>query len=412
MRSWALAATVLFAGGSIAAGSLIFGPGCNLACRRNFDCGEESYCGSDSRCHTDCFADVDCRNNNLGFRCVVAQGRCSGGGGIPTSPGAPPLPAIDDTWDGFNAPVNTGLTFVISRLGIPTDPTVGLDVDDMCNGTVCEDNALSVAADYVNTSLSNGVSYGESLILVEVVGLEDPPADFDLVTVKIYGGIDADSPARYINNFKRPMGEADCCKFFIDSQSVVDNQATARIRARVERGVLVPVERNDARLTLALGPSPHPQIDLKRASVYGRFGSDGIRSALLSGAVPMSNLARAAADPVFCTADKSRCATGVIDNATVLDLASALIAQPDIDIDGDGLECAYRTSGNLTIDGCCDGNGSGNDCLTSNGACTGMSIPPAVPDRPASCAEQLQIADGYSIALGFDAVPAQVLGVR
>lgn len=411
MKSGAIAVSVLFTGGLITGGALIFGPGCNLACHRNFDCGEESYCGADNRCHTDCFADIDCRNNGKGIRCVVSSGRCSGGGGLPVSPGAPPLPPIDESWDGFSAPPNTGLTFVISRLGIPTDPKVGLDVDDMCNGEVCEDNVLSAASGYANMLLENGVAFGDSLILVEIAGIEDPPSDFDLVTVKIYGGIDADAPPRYINNFRRPMGETDCCRFFIDSQSIVGNQATARIRARIERGVLVPVERNDARFTLALGPPPHTQIDLKRASIYGRFSSDGIRSALLSGAIPMSNLARAAADP-FCLPNETNCATGSIGDRTVLDLVSALIAQPDIDLDGDGLECAFRTSGDFTVDGCCDGNGRGNDCLSSSGACTGMQVPPAVPDRPASCAEQSPIADGYSIALAFDAVPAEVLGVQ
>lgn len=391
---------------------LIFSTGCQWRCEHPLDCGEGSFCSSsEHRCQTDCFEDIDCRESGKGFRCVQSQGKCV----LPPppihDPSTPALPPLNTDWDGYNAIPNTGKTFVISHLSVATDDDSPLNVDDRCLNGPCGDNALKPAAGFLNDTLQSGVVAGDSLIVVEIAGLEDEPAALDYVTIKIYGATDADEPRQTSNNFHQPPGASNpCCTFFLDSESAPGGQASARIRARIDHGYITPAEHHDAKFTLAFGPPPHRQITFLKSQITGRLASDGIHGAVLGGAVPMSELALTQSNP-FCSA-AGGCPNGQLSNGTVLDYLTAIIGQPDIDADGDGVECVLRSGGGANIDGCCDGNGD-NACLTVAGECaSGHVIPAPDPNVSASCATTNEMVDGYSVALAFDAVPASAVGFR
>jgi hypothetical protein len=390
---------------------LISGPGCNTGCYNTFDCPPGSFCDGTHHCVTQCEIDADCRNNMLGFRCSQPTGRCIERPESPTGTTRPPI--VDDNWDGFNDPPISGRTYIISRLGI-ADEDIGLNVDGMCDGSDCEENVLGLAGGYANELVAQGVQYGDTLLVLELAGLAE---DFEYadrkVTVKLYGAYDADEPPRSNNNFRVPEGETGCCAFLIDSQSILNQQATARFRARIDRGKIIPIEHTDAAFTLAIGRPPHQRIHLASAAISGRVtgGATEIHEGLLGGAIPMADLATVDATE-FCLPGEP-CTPGQLIDRTVLDIVSALIAQPDIDLDGDGQECTLRTSGGTTLDACCDGNGARGPCFSSSGECaSGRIVPPLVADRPASCAEDDRIRDGYSVALSFDAVPATVVGYK
>jgi hypothetical protein len=403
----------LFVASALLTFGLITGvPGCSPTCYNTFDCASGSYCESGA-CQTDCFIDEDCRAQRKGFICAVGTGRCKGDFGF-GSPNVPIAPEPDDGWQGFLDPVNTGRTFVINRLGIASDPEVGLDIDSVIESPKV-DNVLSAAAGYANNLIEGGVVRGESLVLMEIAGLdEDFRGDDREVTVKIYGAIDADEPPRFANNFTTPPGESSCCRFNIDSESIPNNQAEARFRARISGRRIQAIEASNIAFTLAIGNPPHQKISFQRARIAGALIGNsvtGIREGLIGGAIPMADLGQNNASP-FCLTGEDCSVSGLADR-TVLDLVAVLVGpQPDIDLDGDGPECTLTTSGNATVDACCDGS-IGGRCLTSSGNCqSGIIVPPVVPSRPSSCAEDPRIRDGYSVALSYDAVPATVIGVR
>lgn len=391
---------------------VISAPACSPGCYNTFDCDSGSFCSDDQVCLTQCFIDEDCRTQKLGFRCLEATGRCSGDFDQPQGPPGEPEPY--DGWEGFLDPPNTGRTFVLDRLSIATRADIGLDLDNVIE-TPRVDNVLSAAGGYANNLIEAGVARGESLVVMEIAGLDADYTGKDReVTVKVYGATDADEPPRFSNNFTTPAGESSCCTFNIDSESVPSNQAQARFRARITERKIVPIEASNIAFTLAIGNPPHQKLHFQQARIAGSLiGNDvtGIREGLIGGAVPMADLASTSASP-FCLPGENCAVTSPIDR-TVLDLVAVLVAPtPDFDLDGDGLECTVTTGGNPTVDACCDGAKAG-PCLTAAGACaSGIQVEPLVASRPASCAEDARIRDGYSIALSYDAVPATVVGFR
>ncbi|NJK88988.1 MAG: hypothetical protein HC923_05990 [Myxococcales bacterium] len=195
-------------------GLAIAATSCTNRCFKNVDCGPGSFC-VDGRCETECFEDLDCREppecadnptacRPKGLRCT-ATGRCVG---PITPPSTDPTPGLEDEFDsvidGFDQEPGTGLGFIVSRLDL-ADRTQGFDVDGSCSGSSCIDNIIGSIGGVANNQINQGVRNGQSLLLMEIAGLDEPyQGNETSATLKIYAATDADSPPFPDDNFSRP----------------------------------------------------------------------------------------------------------------------------------------------------------------------------------------------------------------
>lgn len=349
-------------------------------------CLEPPQCRSSA----ECFSDELCSNH----QCVaIAQG--------------PPHLDLTDGWDD---PPGTGLAFVLDSLQIaPFDR--GFDVDDACRGTgECIDNSLHQLGQLGNDQIRQGLLGGETLMLIEIAGLDLPYYGADTeVTVKLYGARDADVPPFTANNFQIPAGQTECCAFeLVGDDLTMEGQARWRARARISRGMLETIGPADLSLPLVATstaglPSPVPIVSeapLLRAHFAARLPKNfaSLQDGILGGAIPISFLSRA--ENPYCKTLNNLCQRQLPDS-TLLDLVAGII-QPDMDLDGDGRETLNGGSEGRTAE-CYDG------CTTPG--CTGARVPPLDPGAPHSCALQPEMADGYSVGLLFSGVAANIRGV-
>jgi hypothetical protein len=425
-RSWLTSAI-----GGIAVAALTslvvftFGPGCQTRCNNNFDCGEgDGYCNVGlGRCETQCFTDTDCRmppecqSNPLnctpnGFRCN-GLGRCVGKFSFNREGGTREIPieSVPTEIDGWDDPPGLGQAFIVNQIAIAGKDR-GFDIDGSCTEEGCIDNFLWRLGELGNDQIRQGLLGGESLLLLEVSGLDDPyRGEDESVTVKIYGARDADDPFFPANNFKVPPGHTTCCEFKINPQSLNSPppQARARAPARIERGRLRSLAPVPIQFTLTVGVPPHPEIRLERVLISGRVPSnlDEFNEGLLGGAVPINTLAQT--ENPYCKTVSPRCPVQFTDS-TLIDLVSTLLGpKPDVDLDFDGIECVKDTNGDGAIDVCCDGMLGSSGCPAT---CSGDDlIGPVEPDKPWSCALRKEVADGYSVGITFTAVAATIVGV-
>ena len=426
-RGWALPLSSAFFFLSLAVlAGVVAGPGCQTRCFNAFDCGPGSFCAPDGRCETECFTDLDCREpiecaDNLagcrpkGLTCN-GQGRCTGtyrfSGEIPKrDDGLDEVPAEIDGWED---PPGAGAAFIVDQIAIPNQDR-GFDLDGNCGDEGCVDNFLWGLGDLGNDQIRQGLLGGESLLLIELAGLDQPFVGRDSsLTVKIYGARDADDPFFPANNFRVPDNRSTCCEFRINPKSLTGFPRVARARApaEVDRGRLrslvpVPIE-----FTITVGQPPHPEIRLEQVKISGRVASDlrRLSDGLLGGAVPVNTLAQT--ENPYCKTVSARCPFEFTDT-TLIDLVSTLLGPiPDIDLDGDGLECVIDTDGNGEVDRCCDGNPSGISSCPVGNRCPTERIEPLTEGRPDwQCALNPRIADGYSVSFTFTAVKATIVGI-
>jgi hypothetical protein len=392
----------------------------------NFDCGEGGYCSPLGRCETECFSDLDCQKppecqNNptacrpKGLRCN-GFGRCVGTFRLqrPGSVREVEIDAPPERIDGWDDPPGAGTSFIVNQIAIAGENS-GFDIDGQCpDGANCIDNFLYSLGELGNDQIRQGLLGGESLLLVELAGLEQPyRGDEESVTVKIYGARDADEPFYPANNFAPPPLETTCCEFRINQQSLagLPQQARARAPAKIEFGDLRSLAPVPVQFTLTVGTPPHPEVRLERVLLSGRIPASlrELSQGLLGGAIPVQTLANT--ENPYCKTVSPRCPIQFSESKLV-DLVSTLLGpRPDVDLDDDGLECVRDTNGDGAIDLCCDGAGPGSACNANLSACPGQEVPPVNPDRPWTCALDPRIADGYSVAIAFTGVRATIVGI-
>jgi hypothetical protein len=402
-------------------------PGCQTRCSNNFDCGDgDGYCNVGlGRCETQCFTDQDCRmppecqSNPLnckpnGFRCN-GIGRCVGKFTFARQGATTQVPVdtVPTEIDGWDDPPGSGRAFIVNSIAIAGKDR-GFDIDGNCSDTEgCIDNFLWRLGELGNDQIRQGLLGGESLLLLELAGLDEPyRGEDESVTVKIYGARDADDPFFPANNFKVPPGHTTCCEFKINPQSLNSPppQARARAPARIERGRLRSLAPVPIQFTLTVGVPPHPEIRLERVLISGRIPSTlkEFNEGLLGGAVPINTLAQT--ENPYCKTVSPRCPVQFTDS-TLIDLVSTLLGpRPDIDLDFDGIECVRDTNGDGAIDLCCNGEIGNDSCSSALTSCPGREIGP-INAQPWSCALHPQIADGYSVGITFTAVAATIVGV-
>jgi hypothetical protein len=313
--------------------------------------------------------------------------------------------------DGWDLAAGEGLMFVMNHIEMGGQGS-GFDLD--LDGYI--DNVLYAVADHVNPSITQGVLQGEVLILLEIAGLEDPYDGWDdSVTLKVYGGVDADYPVDNLNNFsQRPGREGRCCEFNIDPRWTMAEsgvrQANVRAPAKIENYKLVapstyPHHTFDIEFLLTVGPPPYHFIKIANSRIEFELDSDlsGLRDGILGGGLTANSLA--AIENPFCGSQGPTCPSGN-SRSTLLDLTSYLAGpSPDVDVDGDGRECALATGAEGVIDLCCDG--AATVCSAADKVCAGDVIE-SLTAEPSGCAISPALTDGYSTTFLFTAVAARL----
>lgn len=422
-------ATVFAVSGVLTLGALTLGPGCQTRCFQTSECGAGSFCSPAGRCETECFTNLDCRQppecqNNptactpRGLNCNPF-GRCVGTYSV-ARPNMNRMTPDDERniggpAKGWDLPPAAGRAYIVSSIAIaPKDR--GFDL----NGDGKITNSLYQLGELGNDQIRQGLLGGESLLLIELAGLDnDYRGNQDSLTVKIYGARDADDPPFPANNFKIPPGHTSCCEFKINPNALMSGgQARARAPAKIVAGHLLSLQPVPIQFTLTVGVPPHPEIKLERVLMSARIpsnivldstpGRGEIEEGLLGGAVPVNTLALT--ENPYCKTVSPRCTVQFTDS-TLIDLVATLLSpRPDIDLDEppDGLETVIVNGVDGRVFKCCEGNGPspaslGNSCLK-------REIPPTDPAAPWTCALNPKMRDGYSVGISFIAVRARIVG--
>lgn len=324
--------------------------------------------------------------------CRHASGACGFSGACEAAPAC----AVPPTPEGWDAPPGSGLPFIVSALAI-SGPHRGYDVDGRCDGPSgeCVDNVMWPVGNIVNDQIRQGLLGGETLLLIEVAGVDQPyTGNDDSVTVKIYGARDADDPFFPANNFSIPAGDTRCCEYKLNPQSLDStlSQARTRMPARIRNGRLSTLQTSDLTFVLTVGVPPHPELRIRQASLTASLpvGLGTLDDVILAGALTPS----AIAEPWFQSFGPDE---QPIRLRALLDYI-AFAVPLDIDLDTDGLETVTATEGGF-VQGCTDG--CGPSC----------PIAPTRAGEPSSCVYAPELADGFSIGLDLSGVRASVVGV-
>ena len=349
----------------------------------------EEPCGGRS-CGQSC-ASCDSRNPS----CRQAGGTCDGSGACVAEAPICADPLVEQGWDGWDDAPGTGRVFVLDQLFFASRGQ-GFDLDGRCVDGDCVDNQLWQLGLLGNDQLRQGLLGGETLIALEIAGIDEPYTGNDAqVTVKIYSVVDADDPFFPANNFSIPSGETKCCEFLISPHALTGPslQARARAPARIRRGQLSTI----AESVIDVEPFawlPAQPFRFERTVITGRLSNDLTRldDGLLGGALPIATLARF--ENPYCKTLNELC-NRESPGSTLLDLVATYFG-PDIDLDtpADGLE-RVRGGANGRIEACLDGDG--------------RAVTSTTP-QPWGCALDPRMADGYSAALGFGGVRAVLTG--
>jgi len=256
----------------------------------------------------------------------VEDGVCDVGGACVTSAAQCPVaPRTPEGWD--DAP-NTGRMFIVSALAIATPGGSFGDV-------------LAPLGPVSNDQIRQGLLGGETLLLVEISGIDTPYNGSDSsVTVKVYAARDFDDPFFPANNFSVPVGEVLCCQFLIDRASLAGNQARVRVPGRITRGQLTTLAEFPIQLPLiSTGPQPRPELRLGRARLTAHLPANlqALENARIGG-VLASDMLATIESPFCATLDPLCPAAGT----TLLDLVETF-ATPDVDLDvpANGVDDGY-----------------------------------------------------------------------
>ena len=251
-------------------------------------------------------------------------------------------------------------SFIANSLIVPP-PSVGFDL----NGDGNPDNLLG---NLRNAGLNDALrmqTQKQPYVLVTIENLTDPQNAPNVQPV-IYLGVDADGDPS--NDFSG-MGS-----FWFTLSSV--DATNCRPLAILPAGAMVN-GHFEAMADHALVPLNFAAFDIRRAHVTGDIAPDlsSLSNVLVGGAATPCKLSET---------------PQTLTNQSMLDLLAGTYGlQPDIDLDGDGLE-TFVASPSAGVYACIDASGTRIDGKT--------------------CACDPRIADGFSLALEVTAVKAMLLG--
>lgn len=401
------------------------GDGCDSMCRResfcgdgNMDAGELCDDGnnrSGDGCRSDCLSDETCGNSvrdaHLGEVCddgnSVDGDGCSADCTNLESCGDSSLDAGEecddgntDPWDGCGADCRTERSLVVNSLEIGP-PEFGCDYTGDGEADNSFSRALGPAVALINGMfIQSGIRSGDLLFLVPLLALDDPTGANDpSFTAGWIQGEDADMDSD--NNFTG-MGRflADPAGFDAFGNPLAAFESRSMM-SRVSGGP------EDVEIPLEIIP-----LELRRGRIHGQFTAEagevsGLTEGRLCGAVPLSTFALL---PNLLDFIGGGMAAATCDGtempATMADLLVAGAPrggfiplrgqQPDVDLDGDGLESfeivnTGERGCQPVIVACIDGDGT------------------RVEGR--GCAGDRVFEDGFSAGLRMTAVRGNIAGV-
>jgi hypothetical protein len=283
------------------------------------------------------------------------------GGGADAAPADAMALNVEACPDSYG-PASIASTFVVSAEG------TGFDL----NGDEAIDNLLAGLGDLLSPMLQDSIDTGDLILVAELRDLEagvGGGADAEAVLV-LYGGVDGDSPPMVRDNFTG----SEQLYFAHEWVLPADCAPKAAIEASYD-GTTVQAETEVLSFYVdALGGF----VDIARARIAAAIEPDtaGARttgSALFGGALKQCPLAMGDA-PLGESAQHALSMFGL---------------QPDIDLDGDGLEQTEHDSSGILR--CIDGDG-------------------VTAVEGAMCGCDPKMADGYSISFDVTLVGAELLG--
>jgi hypothetical protein len=305
----------------------------------------------------------------------------------------PSHPDVIDTGDGWDDRIGRGRVYAVSSIAI-ADRDIGFDLDGRCIDGQCIDHRLSLLGFLLNVRIENAHNTGFGRTIIELAGTDTLAGDDPRATLKMYEAVDWISPPDYEDDFS---GDPSfCCQFYVTARSAICEDARWKLPIAVDDGVAREAGSGSLAFVLPLQPRPYlvalerPALELKKASEF-----EDKLEITLGGAVPAPELARIlepqCSDPELCS-------------MTLLDLLVNRSVQPDIDLDGDGLETFELDQSTGRVGLCFDG--CDEECPHD------LAIAPENLDEPWSCVSTGAVRDGYSVALKLAATPATILEVR
>jgi hypothetical protein len=259
--------------------------------------------------------------------------------------------------------ISFGHTYVLDSVEIlPTGQ--GLDL----NGDGVIDNSLGFLRPLVNPLIDSNVKMGTAIYLFDLENWDGISPDDPNIVVAALTGVDADDPPQPSNNF---TGQGQFYVF--DSDFDVNCKPLSLSSSASLTGgfldVVTPVWRFYTPYVSTVNMS-HVRTQMQFASDFssetGMFGASwDVCSMQLT--------------YLF----------GPTSTVTLLEELLQNATQPDVDVDGDGLE--QITFDGTAVTGCVDGDGTKIDGPT--------------------CVCDPRIVDGYSVALGIHGVPAKLDGI-
>jgi len=318
-------------------------------------------CGDDSSSEADALADAPVAADAAGPDAQVIDAYVDQDATLATS-------ECPDTY----GPTAVSATFV---LGVEAD---GFDLDgaDDPDGDGLPDNVLGATEalrSFLNSSFSGALADGSLRVLTELRELSGLGTDDPDVTLVLFGGIDSDVPLNTADDF---TGDES---FYFDRQWVEwdDCSPKGAMQTSYSSGTITGELGSVMFYVSSLGGF----LEVERASIEADIVADteGARTppgspARFGGAITQCSLAHG---------------DGTIGLNALHDVTQYFVVQPDIDLDGDGLETVQADTAGIIS--CTDGDGT-----------------TVVPGELCACDERM--ADGYSIVFLLDMRGAVLLG--
>jgi hypothetical protein len=286
--------------------------------------------------------------------------------------------------DGFDDPAGSGHVFFVEDY-LPTpdqELTWALDIDEDGHPDQAL-NHLSEQYQLLGYNFTEFVRSGSMLGVLELAGVEAPyTGDDDAVTAKIYQTVDADHDLS--NNTCEGEG---CAQFTPNPDFMLNGQTLFRFGPApiVDHHLRIGVNQTQA-LPIDIGEDIILPFLKVRMEIRIPDTLDAIPAGVMCGAMPAVALDEIPLCEIASGAmiNEDAC----IDESSLAFMVARLGAQPDIDLDGDGLE-TYEV----------DFSGSVLRCHDADGTVI----------EGATCLSDPRIADGFSICASFRGIPGELI---
>jgi cysteine-rich repeat protein len=412
--------SVLDPGESCDDGNNVSGDRCSATCRFEARCGDmrvdmgevcdDGNNASGDGCRSDCLSNETCGNRIVD----TARGEvCDGTPGCGTdcrtiamcgNSRVDPGEVCDDgnttRWDGCGPDCRTEQAVVVTTLTIAEgDGATGCDFSGDGRPDNAFGTALGGAVGLLNSFITSSFSNGQVLVQLGFLNLTDPRGQ-NVPDARVGWLVGSDADMVMTNNGE-PGNPQYVQRMSLDPMTLLP---AASFQSRIAMGALAGGPE-DVRLNLPAGPAGMLDFRVQRGRLSGTIVSDatritGMRNGVLCGSIPARDLA-ALPNPAGLIPGGGG---GGSRDGTFLELlvgGQRIVVfqigpqQPDIDLDGDGLErieTVAGAGGARQISACVDGDGT---------RITGRM-----------CANDPRIADGFTAAFQLQGTYISLRGAR